>query len=66
MPTYEQAMQDFYASNRRIDELERELAIAEKELRIAAGLISTMPQFSDKHPEDVLQFIRDAAMKEWK
>lgn len=36
---------------------------AERELRIAAGMISTMPQFEDKHPEVALQFIKDAALK---
>lgn len=31
-------------------------------IRIAAGLLSTHPQFSDKHQEEVLRFIQDAAI----
>ncbi len=30
----------------------------EKQLRFAAGVISTMPDWSDKHPEEVLVWIR--------
>lgn len=37
-------------------------------LNFAAGLISTMPKFSDKHPEDVLKWIMEesAALGEGK
>ena len=42
------------------------LAEAQEELRIAAGLISTLPQFTDKHPEVALQFIKDAAKEQKK
>ncbi len=52
-------------------QLERDLATAQaalaqrnKELRIAAGMISTLPQFADKHPEEALKFIQDAARKQ--
>jgi hypothetical protein len=30
-------------------------------LRIAVGLLSTQPQFADKHPEDVLAFVKEGA-----
>lgn len=33
----------------------------EKQVRVAAGLISTMHGFSDKHPEYALEFIEKAA-----
>ena len=34
---------------------------AREELRIAVGLLSTQPQFADKHPEDVLAFVKEGA-----
>jgi hypothetical protein len=41
--------------------LERERDEAREELRIAVGLLSTQPQFADKHPEDVLAFVKEGA-----
>jgi vacuolar-type H+-ATPase subunit E/Vma4 len=32
---------------------------ARQQLRIAVGLLSTQPQFADKHPEDVLAFVKE-------
>lgn len=32
-------------------------------LNFAAELISTMPQFSDKHPEEVLQWLKEEARR---
>jgi hypothetical protein len=40
---------------------EQELAEAREQLRIAVGLLSTQPQFADKHPEDVLAFVKEGA-----
>ena len=37
-----------------------------KALRIAAGMISTLPEFSNQHPEDVLKYLMDAAIGERK
>jgi hypothetical protein len=34
---------------------------ARQQLRIAVGLLSTHPQFADKHPEDVLAFVKEGA-----
>jgi hypothetical protein len=42
-------------------ELERERDEARQQLRIAVGLLSTQPQFADKHPEDVLDFVKEGA-----
>lgn len=39
--------------------LERERDEARGLLRIAVGLLSTQPQFADKHPEDVLDFVKE-------
>jgi hypothetical protein len=44
-------------------QLERELAAAEKALRIAAGMVSTMPFFSTQHPDDALRFLKESAEK---
>ena len=41
--------------------LERERDEAREQLRIADGLLSTQPQFADKHPEDVLDFVKEDA-----
>jgi hypothetical protein len=41
--------------------LERERDEAKQQLRIAVGLLSTQPQFADKHPEDVLAFVKEGA-----
>jgi hypothetical protein len=41
--------------------LERERDEARQQLRIAVGLLSTQPQFADKHPEDVLAFVKEGA-----
>jgi len=49
----------------RIETLERELAEANKALRIAVGLLSTYPKLSSEHPEYTLEYILNiAAMKE--
>ena len=32
-----------------------------RDLRFAAGLISTMDQFSDKHPQEVLEWVSQKA-----
>ena len=34
---------------------------ARQQLRIAVGLLSTQPQFANKHPEDVLAFVKEGA-----
>ena len=34
---------------------------ARQQLRIAVGLLSTHPQFANKHPEDVLAFVKEGA-----
>lgn len=34
---------------------------ARKQLRVAVGLLSTTPRFQDKHPEEVLKFVEEAA-----
>lgn len=47
----------------RIEELERDLAAAQKALRIAAGLISTIPPWDTKHPQDAYDFIVNEANK---
>jgi hypothetical protein len=41
--------------------LERERDEARAQLRIAVGLLSTQPQFADKHPEEVLAFVKEGA-----
>jgi uncharacterized coiled-coil DUF342 family protein len=41
------------------EKLIRERDEAREELRIAVGLLSTQPQFADKHPEDVLAFVKE-------
>jgi hypothetical protein len=41
--------------------LRRERNEARQQLRIAVGLLSTHPQFADKHPEDVLAFVKEGA-----
>jgi hypothetical protein len=41
--------------------LERERDEARQQLRIAVGLLSTQPQFANKHPEDVLAFVKEGA-----
>ena len=39
------------------EQLERELAEAKKALRVAVGLLLIMPQFSNIHPDDMLEAI---------
>jgi hypothetical protein len=46
------------------DEIIDKLNEVEKALRIAAGLISTMPEHSKRHPEEVLEWIRAVAHKD--
>lgn len=41
--------------------LKRERDEARKQLRVAVGLLSTTPRFQDKHPEEVLKFVEEAA-----
>jgi hypothetical protein len=41
--------------------LERERDEAREQLRIAVGLLSTHPQFANKHTEDVLDFVKGGA-----
>jgi hypothetical protein len=41
--------------------LEQERDEAREELRIAVGLLSTHPQFANKHPDDVLAFVKEGA-----
>jgi hypothetical protein len=41
--------------------LERERDEAREQLRIAVGLLSTHPQFANKHPDDVLAFVKEGA-----
>jgi hypothetical protein len=41
--------------------LESERDETRKQLRIAVGLLSTQPQFANKHPEDVLAFVKEGA-----
>jgi hypothetical protein len=43
------------------ERMERERDEAREQLRIAVGLLSTQPQFADKHPEDVLAFVKEGA-----
>jgi hypothetical protein len=45
----------------RIAQLIRERDEAREQLRIAVGLLSTQPQFANKHPEDVLDFVKEGA-----
>jgi hypothetical protein len=40
---------------------QRERDEARQQLRIAVGLLSTHPQFANKHPEDVLAFVKEGA-----
>ena len=41
------------------EKAERERDEAKQQLRIAVGLLSTHPQFANKHPEDVLAFVKE-------
>jgi uncharacterized membrane protein YccC len=47
-----------------IETLENNLAAMQKALRLAAGMLSTHPAHSSKHPEEVLQIIIKAAKEE--
>lgn len=38
-----------------INDLRMQVQKLEQQLRFAAGVISTMPDWSDKHPEEVLK-----------
>jgi hypothetical protein len=44
-----------------IAQLRRERDEARQQLRIAVGLLSTHPQFANKHPEEVLDFVKEGA-----
>jgi uncharacterized protein YhaN len=46
----------------RIKEVEAERDALKTELHIAVGLLSTQPDYSAKHPMDVLQIVKDAAL----
>jgi hypothetical protein len=43
------------------DRLKQERDEARQQLRIAVGLLSTQPEFANKHPEDVLDFVKEGA-----
>lgn len=45
-------------------ELMERVSGAEAALRVAAGLISTMPEHSSKHPDEVLEWLKKVAHKE--
>jgi len=47
------------AENKRLRELIARLDAAEGGLRIAVGLISTMPDHENKHPQEVYDWIMD-------
>lgn len=40
-----------------IEELRNKIYLLEKQLQFAAGVISTMPNWSDKHPDEVLNWL---------
>jgi hypothetical protein len=44
-----------------LNKVKRERDEAREQLRIAVGLLSTLPQFANKHPEDVLDFVKEGA-----
>jgi predicted nucleic acid-binding Zn-ribbon protein len=44
-----------------IERLRKERDEAREQLHTAVGLLSTHPQFEDKHPEEVLKFVKEAA-----
>ena len=44
-----------------LDDMQYQRDEASQQLRIAVGLLSTQPQFADKHPEDVLDFVKESA-----
>jgi hypothetical protein len=50
------------ASN-RIQDLERELAEANGLLNIAVGLLSTMPQFENHHPINILICLKNRQLR---
>jgi hypothetical protein len=43
----------------RLARAESERDEAREQLRIAVGLLSTHPQFANKHPDDVLAFVKE-------
>jgi hypothetical protein len=49
------------SSKYAVDYAIRERDEATQQLRIAVGLLSTQPQFANKHPEDVLAFVKEGA-----
>ena len=46
---------------KQVERLCKECDEARQQLRIAVGLLSTQPQFANKHPEDVLAFVKEVA-----
>ena len=50
---------DYVTLRNAVQEIERLLGA----LCVAVGLISTMPQFSDKHPQEVMEWIEDVAAR---
>ena len=55
----EQRIAELEAENKRLRELIARLDAAEGGLRIAVGLISTMPDHENKHPQEVYDWIMD-------
>jgi hypothetical protein len=58
---FESAKRGSASLNESLDKTLQELREAREQLRIAVGLLSTQPQFADKHPEDVLAFVKEGA-----
>jgi hypothetical protein len=50
------------AQHSEIARLKAERDALKTELHIAVGLLSTQPDYSAKHPMDVLQIVKDAAL----
>ena len=50
------------AMAQQILRLQAECAALRAELHIAVGLLSTQPDYSNKHPFDLLQIVKDAAI----
>jgi len=59
--TLQEALDWQKTQNQRIAELEEEVKRLNTQLHVAVGLLSTTPAFEHYHPEEVLQFIIDAA-----
>jgi hypothetical protein len=55
------ALQEIDLRTLDFERMRQERDEAQQQLRIAVGLLSTQPQFADKHPEDVLAFVKEGA-----